>query len=523
MQIIIPMSGYGRRFKASGYSQPKYMLEILNGQSIIEKLIATFPKDSNVLFILNSIDYGKQEIVSKLRSLSSRSSVVSIKPHSEGPVRTLLEASGYINLDQEVIVSYCDYVPAWDYCKTTANARNASADCCVATYRGYHPHHKDDGDRYGYCRTYQDTMKILDYQEKLCFTNSPQQENASCGLYYFKNGNLLLEYSKLLASTQKRVNGEMYVSMVAMEMISAGKNVIVDDIMYMLQLGTPRDYESVRYNIDIILKLLNEGQVSFKPSRGLPCILPMAGRGSRFAKHGITTPKQFLPLFNSITSVLSLANLPISEIHLGILSNHEDEVSRLFPGSSSITIIDDIMNGQALTCRAMLASACIKGPFMITPCDSALIVDSSKISSLLEDSTWDIVVITCGENPATLDSEDSYSWVLYDTENVVQNIFCKQFPNINQKQDLSCGHIDGTFVFRSTHLYNTLMRELLARGPQEHLSEYYVDDLVRIAVSNGVRVLNLAAESYVCFGTPSDYDQLCYYYNSLVSLGAITK
>lgn len=523
MQIVIPMSGYGQRFLDRGYNRPKYMLEILNGRSVIELLVSTFPKDIDILFILNDIDFESAEIVQKLASLSSKSRIVSIRAHREGPVRTLLEASSHIRLDQEVIVSYCDYIPVWDYHKMMANARNLSADCCVATYRGYHPHHKDDGDRYGYCRAHQDSMEVVDYKEKSSFTRSPQQENASCGLYYFKNGSLLLDSSANLASSQRRINGEMYVSMLAMELLSNNKKVIVEDIMFMLQLGTPDDYEGVKYIVDSILSLSRDEPQPAHPLLSLPCVLPMAGRGSRFAKKGITTPKQFLPILNSTTSILSLKNLPISETHLGVLSRDEAEAKALFPEFSSVTIINDVLNGQALTCQSILANGSIEGPFMITPCDSALTFDPMKLDSLLNHSAWDVIVMTCKPNPATLHNKESYSWVLYDSENCVKEVLCKRFPKKNDLTKFAYGHIDGTFFFRSAQLYENLLSDLLARGPQSPLSEYYVDELIDIALSKGAKIFNMEAKSYICFGTPSDYNQLCYYYSALVSLGAVKK
>ena len=523
MQIIVPMSGYGRRFLSSGYTQPKYMLDVGYGKSVIESLVNTFPKGSDILFILNTNDYQNTSIVSALQALAPYAKVVQIEPHSDGPVKTLLDASVHIKPDQEVIVSYCDFVPVWDCQKMLANARNLSADCSVATYRGYHPHHKKDSDRYGYCRTIDNSMTMVEYREKDCFTQTPQQENASCGLYYFKNGSLLLEYSSLVLSSKKRINGEMYISMVAMEMIDNKLNVIVDDILYMLQLGTPKDYETVRYIITSITSLLHSASKQLDLVRGLPCVLPMAGRGSRFTDLGITTPKQFLPIFNTIACSLSLANLPISEIHIGVLPKHLTAANKLFPDASSLTVINQVLNGQALTCKEILMRTNIQGPFIITPCDSAISFNNNQLNNHLETSDWDILVMTCKPNPATSGNENSYSWVFYDSECNVKDVLCKQYPPSEYINKFMYGHIDGTFFFRSPSLYFDLISDLIKQGRQSHLSEYYVDELVKIAVEQGAKVFSVETSAYICFGTPDDYHQLCYYYNSLAALGALTK
>ena len=42
MQIIIPMSGFGERFRAAGYNVPKPLIEV-NGKCIIQYIVEMFP------------------------------------------------------------------------------------------------------------------------------------------------------------------------------------------------------------------------------------------------------------------------------------------------------------------------------------------------------------------------------------------------------------------------------------------------------------------------------------------------
>ena len=42
MQIIIPMSGFGERFRSAGYKKPKPLIEV-NNKPIIEYVVNMFP------------------------------------------------------------------------------------------------------------------------------------------------------------------------------------------------------------------------------------------------------------------------------------------------------------------------------------------------------------------------------------------------------------------------------------------------------------------------------------------------
>ena len=51
-QIVIPMSGYGERFRRAGYDVPKPLIEV-EEKPILAHVIDMFPNESNFLFICN--------------------------------------------------------------------------------------------------------------------------------------------------------------------------------------------------------------------------------------------------------------------------------------------------------------------------------------------------------------------------------------------------------------------------------------------------------------------------------------
>ena len=52
MQIIVPMSGYGERFRRAGYALPKALIEV-DGKPIIAHVIDMFPGETDFIFICN--------------------------------------------------------------------------------------------------------------------------------------------------------------------------------------------------------------------------------------------------------------------------------------------------------------------------------------------------------------------------------------------------------------------------------------------------------------------------------------
>ena len=57
MQIVIPMSGFGERFRRAGYTVPKPLIKI-DGKPIIEHVIDMFPGETNFIFICNQDHLG---------------------------------------------------------------------------------------------------------------------------------------------------------------------------------------------------------------------------------------------------------------------------------------------------------------------------------------------------------------------------------------------------------------------------------------------------------------------------------
>jgi len=117
IQLIIPMSGVGKRFLDSGYEDPKPLI-MVDGKSIIEHVVNLFPGVSDVTFICNEVHTKMEKvkkpdgsIVEELKTLYCLLILMKDIPLFEK----------YIGSDfddkKQAIVSYCDYGTYWDFNK----------------------------------------------------------------------------------------------------------------------------------------------------------------------------------------------------------------------------------------------------------------------------------------------------------------------------------------------------------------------------------------------------------------------
>ena len=240
MQIIIPMSGSGNRFREAGYVDPKPLIEV-DGRPIIEHVVSMFPGESRILFICSEEHLATTRMRNVLNKIAPTSVIAPIKPHKLGPVHAVLMAQDYIDNDSPAIVSYCDYYAAWNYPQFKETMLHEKLDGCVPCYKGFHPHLLLPN-LYAGVRA-SDSGKMLEIREKFSFTEDKMDTWQSSGAYYFKSGALIKQYFKKLMDLQLSCNNEYYVSMVYRLLIEDGLDCSVYPQEFFCQWGTPQDLE----------------------------------------------------------------------------------------------------------------------------------------------------------------------------------------------------------------------------------------------------------------------------------------
>lgn len=247
------MSGEGSRFRAAGYQTLKPLIEV-NGKPIIAHVVDMFPGDHEFLFVCREDHAQQYDLITYLPSLCEKATVVTIQPHKLGPVYAALQAKEQIKRDIPTMLSYCDYFMKWDFNDFIKKVTQSDEDGNVICYHGFHPHLLHPQNVYAGCRI-NDKNELLEIREKYSFEEDKTQGHHSGGAYYFKSGQLLIDYFMRSIAAQNSLNGEFYASMVYNLLLQDGLKVgVYDQVPHFCQWGTPEDLEEFKYWTDIFVK-----------------------------------------------------------------------------------------------------------------------------------------------------------------------------------------------------------------------------------------------------------------------------
>ena len=516
VQILIPMSGLGKRFLDAGYRDPKPLI-VVDGKPIIEHIVNLFPSETDINFICNDKHLRETNMREILKNICPSSKVYEVPVEGrEGPVHAVSLIYSKIDDEKEVIVSYCDYGTDWDYMGFLKDCRDRNADGAIACYRGFHPHMLGN-DNYAFLKETKDGSRCMSaIQEKQPFTSNKMSEYASNGTYYFKSGAILKKYFSKLMDIGQKVKNEYYVSMVYNLLVKDGLNVSIFEIDHMLQWGTPYDLEVYngwsRYFNNIIIQ-----QNDVDDSHNTTLILPMAGAGSRFSTKGYPKPKPLLDVCGLPMIIQAVNCLPTTSQKVFICLNEhsskygvQNTLKSAYENCEFVTI-DGVTEGQACTTEIGINQTLsnLDTPILISACDNGVYYNKAKYQKLLDDLSIDIIVWTFRNNPTSRNNPNMYAWLETDEYDNVLNVSCKQF--VHGVHNLETSHvIIGTMFFRKARYF----MDGLQRNYQENIrsnNEFYVDDVLNQNIKSGLKIRVFEVDNYICWGTPDDYETYLYW------------
>ncbi|MEA2020025.1 MAG: NTP transferase domain-containing protein [Campylobacterota bacterium] len=508
MHIIVPMSGIGKRFIDAGYKDPKPLV-VVDGKPIIEHVCDLFPTEDKFTFICNAKHLAETNMKEVLLSIKPNANVVEIPNHKLGPVYAVSLVEEYIEDEEEIIVNYCDFGTYWDYDDFLKHTRNRDADGAIPSYKGFHPHMLGNTN-YAFMRDKNQWM--LEIKEKEPFTDNRMEEYASNGTYYFKKGSYVKKYFKELMDKDINLKGEFYVSLIYNLLIEDGLKVSIYDIQHMLQWGTPQDVEEYntwsKYFRDAI-----EEKVKPQANENSITLIPLAGRGSRFAKVGYKNPKPLIDVSGKPMIIQAANSLPNSEKQIFVtlqehLDNYplQDTLKKEY-SDCKIVAIDEVTEGQAITCSLGLKDTDINSSLLVAATDNGMIYDKEKYQKLIEDESIDAIIFTFRNHISSKNNPQMYGWVKTDNTNNAKGVSVKVPISDDPYNDHA---IVGTFWFKKVEYFNKALENLLAKDIKVN-GEYYVDSLMGELIELGLNVKVFEVEDYICWGTPDDYETFVYW------------
>lgn len=500
MQIVIPMSGRGERFRRAGYPEIKPLIPV-DGRPMIAHVIEMFPRDSDFLFVCARDHLEDTELAAVLEEHAPGRTIVAIEPHKKGPVHAVLEAEEFLARERPVVVNYCDFSVDWDFADFERFVTSTGCDGCLTAYRGFHPHSLGPN-LYAYMRSEGDRM--LEIREKHCFTEDRMNEFASSGCYYFASGALCLETFREAVSVGLETRGEFYASSPYQLLVEQGRDVRIYELRRFLQWGTPEDLEEYQGWSHLLVR--DRDWAPDPTPRPGAVLVPMAGAGRRFQEEGYQEPKPLVPVDGVPMVTRSLESLPRHERVLAVVRREHLEASELGPTLEalgqqvSLVVAEELTEGQACTCLLARDQIAPDEPLTIASCDTALVYDQERFRALTEDPGIDALAWTFRNHPHANRNPHQYGWLALDEAGWVARVSCKQALSEDVSRDPG---IIGAFWFRRAGDFLEVADQLIARDLRVN-GEFYVDSTLELLVEAGKRVAILDVDHYVCFGTPDD-------------------
>lgn len=512
MQIVIPMSGFGERFKKAGYEVPKPLIQV-DGKPIIQHVVEMFPGSSDFIFIVNRehLEVEKYNLESTLKRIAPAGRIVAIEPHKLGPIHAVLNAIEQIDLAKPTVVNYCDFTCLWDWQNFKKFVSENDLAGCLPAYKGFHPHSLGTTN-YAYIR--EEDGRFVDIQEKQPFTSNRMNEYASSGTYYFASGALMKKAFEFVVSNELNVNGEYYVSMAYKYLAKNNLEAFVYPLQHFMQWGTPEDLNEYQDWSDIFKSaILNENRQSGSCET---LLVPMAGLGNRFKIEGYSITKPLIEVSGRPMVIQASLCLPKAKENIFVLRTDMDgfehvevEISSAIPKSKFVEI-SEVTDGQARTVDLGLKISKYSGPVVVGTCDSGAIYDGAKHDELIAEDNFDLLIWSARGHANAIRQPEIFGWVI-EREGEVKGVSVKT-PISDPKVDPI---VIGTMTVRNTQILTKCLESLFKRQAMIN-GEFYLDSIIDDALELGFKVGLFEVDAYISWGTPNDlktfkYWQSCFH------------
>tara|TARA_A100001015_G_C14992118_1_gene714443 strand:+ start:132 stop:1517 length:1386 start_codon:yes stop_codon:yes gene_type:complete len=239
LNVLIPMAGFGSRFKEAGYTFPKPLITMRN-KPMIQIVVDNIALDSKFIFLVLKEHNEKYNLKNLLNLITNNNcEIIEVEGVTEGAACTSLLAKKLIDNDEGLVIANSDQFIVWDSFKTMYSLTSSNIDGGILTFKSTHP-------KWSFAKLDENNF-VQEVAEK-----KPISDDATVGIYYWKKGSDYVKYAEQMISKNIRVNNEFYICPVFNEAIKDNKKIITKGVDEMWGLGTPEDLEefkkSTHYN-----------------------------------------------------------------------------------------------------------------------------------------------------------------------------------------------------------------------------------------------------------------------------------
>lgn len=231
MNIIFLMAGRGSRFKEVGFKEPKALIELHEKPMFawaVDSL--SFIKDARYYFLILK-EHEENGLSDEIKNrYGEKAHVVVLDKVTHGAAETALALKDCINTDEELIISNADQYFTSKEFEKELEEKNKSFSGIIPVFEATHP-------RWSFAKV-NDNSIVTEVAEKVPISN-----NATVGVYYFKQGKDFVWASEEMIQKDIRRNNEFYICPVFNELIGRGDKIKAVKADTMWSMGTPEDVE----------------------------------------------------------------------------------------------------------------------------------------------------------------------------------------------------------------------------------------------------------------------------------------
>lgn len=231
---VLLASGAGSRFATAGYSKPKPILP-LSGTTVMEHALAGVPGDETIVVTRGDLpDGGSIAAIADLAGYA----VVTLPGLSQGQAESALAGLRALRSNSPVSIAACDALLSIDRESFDRALDRAGDDGIVVWTAPPYPAAARQPEQYGWLSSsgiwLKQAPKDLDARVMVGTFTFPSRDSAIAAIVE-------------LMESGERLNGEFYLDSVARRMAEQGVPVVSFSALTYLSVGTPSEYETIRY------------------------------------------------------------------------------------------------------------------------------------------------------------------------------------------------------------------------------------------------------------------------------------
>jgi NDP-sugar pyrophosphorylase family protein len=507
MNVIITLAGHSRRFKAAGYTVPKFLIEI-DGKTMLEHVMDMFSPRDSFYFIANQEQVREYpELEQIINKNLKKAKLIAIDSHEMGPTYSILQANESLPKDEPVIISYCDFFVEWDYRDFLAQIPGYQA--AVPCFKGFQPS-SFGHTKYAYIRQ-NAQAEMLELREKESFTDNRIEEYASAGIYYFESYQLFQDCAAQLMQDGFGNLTESYVSLLTNIVIERGGNVKITKVEKFICWGTPEDLSMYQFWSEYFLKNSKKPvhHIGEKEESGMVNLMPMAGKGSRFKKEKYNVIKPLIHMEGEPMFLKACQSFPASSKWVFLFRNDVLErnalLSKLIKAKFAgphIVPVKEHTSGQAATCLLGKEHIEQDKPLYIASCDYLVYYDEAKWNKL-SNGDADVLIWTYKLDSMLAKDMNAFAYCKVGEDGLtVTEVVEKATISDEPKNDHL---VIGSFWFKHGKDFVDAAEYAIDKDINVN-GEHYVGNSLNTLIEQGKKVKVFEVDQWVSVGDPFELD-----------------